>query len=91
MTEKSSETSSTLDMPSQHQQHPTTLDFLASMTEVESACLSCYEKGVTKFLPSHIPYFRDMIISAFECPHCGYHNSELFNATPIADHESDSS
>jgi zinc finger protein len=64
----------------------TTIDYLASMNEVESVCLNCFENGVTKFLPTHIPYFRDIIISAFECPHCGNRNSQLFNATAIADH-----
>lgn len=73
------------DKPKEVANNLTTLDYLSSMTEVESACLVCHEKGVTKFLPTHIPYFRDIIIAAFECPHCGYHNSELFNVTAIAE------
>lgn len=42
-------------------------------------------KGITKFLLVDIPHFKEMIVSAFECSHCGMSNNELQSARPIAD------
>lgn len=32
-----------------------------------------------------IPHFREVVVTAFECPHCGYRNSELQSASSLAD------
>ncbi|KAL9645079.1 hypothetical protein ABK040_004570 [Willaertia magna] len=46
-------------------------------TELESYCVNCEKNGITKFLFTKIPHFREIIISSFECPHCGYRNQEV--------------
>ena len=60
-------------------------DYTSNLTEVESVCMSCLENGVTRFLPMKIPYFRDVIVSSFECPHCGNRNNELMNSATISE------
>ena len=32
-----------------------------------------------------IPHFREIVISAFECPHCGWKNNEVQSASSICD------
>ncbi|CEP08834.1 hypothetical protein [Parasitella parasitica] len=49
-------------------------------TEIESLCMKCGENGTTRILLSKIPHFREIIIMAFECPHCGFRNNELQSA-----------
>ncbi|KAG0745880.1 hypothetical protein G6F57_003303 [Rhizopus arrhizus] len=49
-------------------------------TEIESLCMKCQENGVTRILLSKIPHFKEIIIMAFECPHCGFRNNELQSA-----------
>ncbi|KAJ8545216.1 hypothetical protein K7X08_017799 [Anisodus acutangulus] len=38
---------------------------------VESLCMRCGENGTTRFLLTLIPHFRKILLSAFDCPHCG--------------------
>ena len=57
----------------------------ASDAQVESLCMNCGQQGVTKFLLVDIPHFKEMIVSAFECEHCGMSNNELQSARPIAE------
>ena len=45
--------------------------------EIESLCMECKEQGVTKFMYTKIPMFKDIILSSFYCEHCGYKNSEV--------------
>lgn len=49
----------------------------APLYEVESLCMRCGENGVTRFLLTVIPNFRKILLSAFECPHCGERNNEV--------------
>jgi zinc finger protein len=51
--------------------------------EIESLCMNCHEDGVTKLLLTRIPFFREIIIMSFECPHCGLRNSEVQPAGEI--------
>ncbi|XP_071707478.1 uncharacterized protein [Rutidosis leptorrhynchoides] len=52
-------------------------DDSAPVYQVESLCMRCHENGVTKFLLTLIPHFRKILLSAFECPHCGERNNEV--------------
>ena len=44
------------------------------VTEIESLCVKCYENGVTRLLLTKIPFFKDIVISSFECADesCGF-------------------
>jgi len=54
-------------------------------TEIESLCMNCHENGTTRLLLTKIPYFREVIIMAFECPHCGFRNNEVQSASEISE------
>ncbi|KAJ4840897.1 hypothetical protein Tsubulata_010401 [Turnera subulata] len=45
--------------------------------EVESLCMRCHQNGITRFLMTLIPHFRKILLSSFECPHCGERNNEV--------------
>lgn len=53
--------------------------------EVESLCMNCHKNGTTRMLLTRIPFFREVIIMSFECPHCGLKNSEIQPAAQIAE------
>jgi len=52
-------------------------------TEIESLCMNCGENGITRLLLTKIPYFREVVIMAFECPHCNFRNNEVQSASTI--------
>jgi zinc finger protein len=62
------------------------LDGSQAITEIESLCMNCHENGITKLLLTKIPHFREVVIMAFECPHCGFKNNEIQSASAIALH-----
>lgn len=45
-----------------------------------SLCMSCGETGVTRLMPTRIPFFREIIICAFSCPECGFRSSEVMTS-----------
>jgi zinc finger protein len=47
---------------------------------IKSLCVQCEEDGLTRLLLTRIPFFRDVILMAFECEHCGYRSSEVQSA-----------
>ncbi|XP_048323309.2 uncharacterized protein LOC107415666 isoform X1 [Ziziphus jujuba] len=49
----------------------------APLYQVDSLCMRCGENGITRFLLTLIPHFRKILLSAFECPHCGERNNEV--------------
>ncbi|RFU31404.1 hypothetical protein B7463_g4932, partial [Scytalidium lignicola] len=51
--------------------------------EIESLCMNCHENGTTRLLLTRIPFFREIIIMSFSCPHCGFQNSEIQSAGEI--------
>ncbi|EKD12214.1 uncharacterized protein L3040_000317 [Drepanopeziza brunnea f. sp. 'multigermtubi'] len=51
--------------------------------EIESLCMNCQENGITRMLLTRIPFFREIIIMSFFCPHCSFKNSEIQSAGEI--------
>ena len=54
------------------------------VTEIESLCMNCHEKGTTRLLMTKIPFFKDIIVMSFSCPHCGYKNTGIEDAEELA-------
>ena len=34
-------------------------------------------QGITRLLLTRIPHFKEIVLMAFECPHCGNRNNEI--------------
>ncbi|KAL6706768.1 nucleolar zinc-finger protein [Coniothyrium glycines] len=51
--------------------------------EIESLCMNCHDNGTTKLLLTKIPFFREIVLMSFECPHCHFKNSEIQSAGEI--------
>jgi zinc finger protein len=47
------------------------------MMSMRSLCVACEGTGTTNMLLTRIPFFRDIIVMAFQCEECGYRNSEV--------------
>ena len=45
--------------------------------QIDSYCVSCGDSGVTTLLRRDIPFFHDIIIASFSCPHCGFRSTSL--------------
>ncbi|CAD5118947.1 DgyrCDS7621 [Dimorphilus gyrociliatus] len=50
------------------------------VTEIESLCVNCENNGITRLMLTKIPHFREIVISSFDCPHCGNANREVQSA-----------
>jgi len=44
---------------------------------IESLCMNCQENGSTRLLFTQVPFFREIIISSFDCEHCHFSNNEV--------------
>ncbi|KAF1830603.1 zinc finger protein-like protein zpr1 [Decorospora gaudefroyi] len=51
--------------------------------EIESMCMNCHEDGTTRLLLTRIPFFREIVLMSFACPHCHFKNSEVQPAGEI--------
>ncbi|TPX38526.1 hypothetical protein SeLEV6574_g07752 [Synchytrium endobioticum] len=61
-------------------------DTTEAPTEIESYCVNCEENGITRILFTKIPHFREIVVMAFECPHCAFRSSEVQSAGMIQEH-----
>ncbi|XP_061582940.1 zinc finger protein ZPR1 [Cololabis saira] len=52
-------------------------------TEMESLCMNCHHNGTTRLLLTKIPFFREVILSSFSCPDCGWADTEVQSAGQI--------
>jgi zinc finger protein len=48
-------------------------------------CSNCEGMGAVQMCTSSIPFFKEIIIMAFICDHCGYRNSEIKEGGGISD------
>ncbi|GAB0496355.1 hypothetical protein MMPV_007667 [Pyropia vietnamensis] len=53
-------------------------------TEIESLCMNCHKQGTTRLLLTSIPFFKDVVLMSFSCPHCHYRSSEVQPGGEIA-------
>ncbi|KAJ5281604.1 zf-ZPR1-domain-containing protein [Penicillium angulare] len=53
------------------------------LMSVESLCMNCHENGTTRLLLLRVPFFRDIILESFECPHCHFKNNSIKSAGQI--------
>lgn len=44
---------------------------------IESLCMNCEEQGMTRLFLTRIPFFKEVVLMSFECPHCHFRNSEI--------------
>ncbi|XP_023224370.1 zinc finger protein ZPR1-like [Centruroides sculpturatus] len=51
--------------------------------EIESLCLNCGKNGITRILPTKIPFFKEVIVMSFTCEMCGWQNNEIQSAGQI--------
>ncbi|CAK9304039.1 unnamed protein product [Gordionus sp. m RMFG-2023] len=51
--------------------------------KIPSLCPNCEKQGLTQILPTNIPFFREVIITSFCCPHCNHTNNEIMQAEEI--------
>lgn len=42
-----------------------------------SLCMACGGDGTTRMLTTKIPFFREVILSSFECDDCHWRNNEV--------------
>lgn len=54
--------------------------------DIDTLCMYCHEQGVTRFMQTTIPFFKQVMISAFSCDHCGYRNNEVQFAGQLEDY-----
>jgi len=47
--------------------------------------LCAFLQGVTRLMLTKIPYFREVIISSFQCDHCGYSDSGVQSGSRVQD------
>ncbi|XP_053171866.1 zinc finger protein ZPR1 [Scomber japonicus] len=52
-------------------------------TEIESLCMHCYQNGTTRLLLTRIPFFKEIIVSSFNCDNCSWSNTEIQSAGRI--------
>eukprot|EP00002_Diphylleia_rotans_P013348 TRINITY_DN2608_c0_g1_i1.p1 TRINITY_DN2608_c0_g1~~TRINITY_DN2608_c0_g1_i1.p1 ORF type:complete len:489 (-),score=114.03 TRINITY_DN2608_c0_g1_i1:144-1610(-) len=55
------------------------------ITEIQSLCMNCHEQGMTRLLLTSIPFFREVVLMSFACPHCHFRNNEIQSASAIQD------
>ncbi|PCH07163.1 Zinc finger, ZPR1-type [Penicillium occitanis (nom. inval.)] len=53
------------------------------VVEIESLCMNCHDNGTTRLLLLRVPYFRDIILESFECPHCYFKDNSVKSASQI--------
>ncbi|PKI85542.1 nucleolar zinc-finger protein [Malassezia vespertilionis] len=63
--------------------HAEAAEDIQPIQEIESLCMRCGEQGITRLLPTYIPYFKEVIVMSFSCSHCGERNSEIQSAGEI--------
>lgn len=52
-------------------------DLKGETHQFPTVCHVCFKEGKSKMCIVSIPFFKELIIMAFTCEHCGAHTSEI--------------
>lgn len=52
----------------------------------DSLCMNCGGYGTTRMLTTKIPFFREVILSSFECDVCHWKNNEVSTCSQMLHH-----
>lgn len=63
-----------------------TLDDGVPSDVIESLCMDCKKNGETRFMYTKIPMFKEIILSSFNCDHCGFRNNEVQFGGKLSDY-----
>ena len=55
------------------------------LNTIESFCVHCEKQGITRVLALKIPFFKEVMLLSFECPHCHHKSNELQPMANIQD------
>ena len=71
---------------SQNTQSPLFIDIDPNnpVSEIESLCMNCQKTGTSRILLTKIPFFKEIILMSFSCPHCGFRNNEIEQGEGLA-------
>ncbi|KAH9810596.1 ZPR1 zinc-finger domain-containing protein [Melampsora americana] len=58
-------------------------EHVEGVDSIESLCMECGKNGMTRMLLTSIPFFREVIIVSFKCPHCHSSNNSIQSAGQI--------
>ena len=47
--------------------------------------MNCYKQGETRLMLTTVPFFKELVVSSFECENCGFKNNEVQTAGKIQD------
>lgn len=53
---------------------------------IPSDCSNCQKNGYSEMCVTNIPFFKEIIIFAFNCNHCGFKDNEIKTNTSISSH-----
>ena len=56
-----------------------------NVSRMSCKIFTLFSQGTTRLLLTKIPFFKDVILMSFSCPHCGESNNEIRPAGPIQD------
>jgi ZPR1 zinc finger protein len=65
---------------------PSDPDTRGQTYRAQSLCMNCHDDGWTTFYLTEVPHFRQIIISAFRCDHCGYSDTLVQPNSDIPTH-----
>jgi len=53
---------------------------------IPTPCPNCGIDGTTRMCVCEIPFFKEIIVMAFTCEHCGYRSSDVKTGGGVSDH-----
>lgn len=53
------------------------LSEVQQVMELPTECVMCHNEGSTRICTIVIPHFKETVVMAFVCEHCGYRNNEV--------------